>query len=249
MYYAAYGNNLSERTMSIVCPHSTKIGTGLLKGYALHFKGEPGNAYATVEKCDGCEVPVVVWEIASSDLRKLDDAEWYPTLYGREKVDVTINDNIITVFMYAMNPFRSIHIPNRRYYDGIMQSYNSYGFDVKGLIAAYNEALTNKPMVYSDKSLQGKALLDAIGLSTDDKLNKLVTNVKVGDVVYVAMDIPNSIHRQPHTAEVLCMVDGTVTVRVVDHPSRSVLVLDIYDRRICHTRDECHEICLNALGM
>ena len=74
----AYGSNLCIEQMAQRCPTAKIYGKGLLEGYKLAFQGRPNNAYATIVKSVGDEVPVIVWEIEPRDEKALDMYEGYP---------------------------------------------------------------------------------------------------------------------------------------------------------------------------
>ena len=64
-YYLAYGSNLNRKQMQMRCPGAKVIGTALLEGYELLFKGSKTGFYLTIEpKADGV-VPVAVWEVTA----------------------------------------------------------------------------------------------------------------------------------------------------------------------------------------
>ena len=90
-YYLAYGSNLNERQMKARCPGAVKIGTTILEGYRLTFRGGKvgtweAKAYrrygtANIEPRKGCSVPVGIWSVTQGDERNLDRYEGYPHLY------------------------------------------------------------------------------------------------------------------------------------------------------------------------
>ena len=57
--YVAYGSNINIGQMQRRCPDAEVIGKSVLEGYRLLFRGDEGNAVATVEPQDGGEVPVL----------------------------------------------------------------------------------------------------------------------------------------------------------------------------------------------
>ena len=74
-YYLAYGSNLNKAQMQSRCPGAKPIGTALLEGYELLFKGSKTGSYLTIEpKADGV-VPIVVWEVSAEHERSLDRYE------------------------------------------------------------------------------------------------------------------------------------------------------------------------------
>jgi hypothetical protein len=79
MYYIDNGSNLNFEQMSYRCPTAKAVGSAILKGYQLLFRGYPTHAVATIEKQKGCTVPVLVWDIKHSDERALDRYEGWPS--------------------------------------------------------------------------------------------------------------------------------------------------------------------------
>ena len=64
-YYLAYGSNLNRKQMEARCPGAKPIGTALLEGYELLFKGSKTGFYLTIEpRADGV-VPIAVWEVTA----------------------------------------------------------------------------------------------------------------------------------------------------------------------------------------
>ena len=58
-YYIAYGSNTCAEQMQQRCPDSRLIGTAMLDGFELEFRG----AATIVPKC-GAQTPVLIWEIS-----------------------------------------------------------------------------------------------------------------------------------------------------------------------------------------
>lgn len=69
--YIAYGSNMDEEQMAFRCPTATLVGTAIVEGYELMFKGSRTGSYATIEPKEGSIVPVLVWEIGQMDERRL----------------------------------------------------------------------------------------------------------------------------------------------------------------------------------
>ena len=65
--YLAYGSNLNLEQMSRRCPTAEVVGTTILNNWRLMFRG-----VATVERCKGGKVPVLVWNIQPKDEAALD---------------------------------------------------------------------------------------------------------------------------------------------------------------------------------
>ena len=71
-YYLAYGSNLNIKQMAYRCPTARPVGTAVIKGYELLFKGSKTGAYLTIEKAENSSVPVAVWEVTDDDEKRLD---------------------------------------------------------------------------------------------------------------------------------------------------------------------------------
>src|SRR5690625_7348414 len=78
--YIAYGSNLNLEQMANRCPTAKVVGPSEIKGHKLVFRGPHAHAVATVEPCKGESVPVLVWQITSSDEKALDRYEGWPQL-------------------------------------------------------------------------------------------------------------------------------------------------------------------------
>lgn len=145
-YYIAYGSNLSIEQMKVRTPDAVIAGTGELKNWRLIFR-----MFATIEKCEGYSVPVLVWKISGQDEKNLDRYEGYPRFYVKKdmKIAVTSLDGEdlgeITAMVYIMSKKavndRSINpIPSRQYYSVLNAGYKRFGFDDKILAEALSEA-------------------------------------------------------------------------------------------------------------
>ena len=71
-------------------PHTKVVGASMLKDWRLLFRGAHAGAVATVEPFKGGNVPVLVWELTSSDEAALDRYEGWPFLYRKETVKVKL---------------------------------------------------------------------------------------------------------------------------------------------------------------
>ncbi len=130
-YYIAYGSNLNIAQMKHRCPDAKIIGTSMLKGWQLLFKGSKTGSYLTIERKDGSNVPIAVWEVSESDVRKLDRYEGYPDFYYKQNVLLTGAGKLMDAFVYIMHENRKIGVPSDYYVDTCLQGYESFGFDRK----------------------------------------------------------------------------------------------------------------------
>lgn len=134
-YYLAYGSNLNVRQMRYRCPDARIIGTSMIFGYRLMYKGSMTGSYLTIEKAPGYMVPVAVWEVSAEDEKNLDRYEGYPNFYYKQEVELDII-GIKTgkvrrrrCFVYIMHEERKLGIPHRSYIDTCMEGYRHFGFD------------------------------------------------------------------------------------------------------------------------
>lgn len=135
-YYLAYGLNLNKRQMRMRCPHSKAIGGFLLKGYELVFK-----YYLTVEKKEGAEVPVGIWEITAEDEECLDYYEGYPTHYRKEYIPIKVDGKKVDALIYIMNDVRGIKAPSGMYMEVCMEGYKDFNFNLHYLTDAFLKSM------------------------------------------------------------------------------------------------------------
>jgi gamma-glutamylcyclotransferase (GGCT)/AIG2-like uncharacterized protein YtfP len=145
--YIAYGSNLNLGQMKHRCPTAKILGTAVLRNYELLFRGNHGNAAATVQRCKGGKVPVLLWALQDRDEGALDIYEGFPRLYRKETVRITFRGKQIRVMMYVMNEVYPYGRPNKEYFNTILKGYQTAGFDAKIL----REAVQNSIMKGREK--------------------------------------------------------------------------------------------------
>jgi len=128
--YVAYGSNLNLRQMAIRCPTAKPVGTAMLKGWQLTFRG-----VATLEPEADAETPVGVWEITAADEVALDRYEGFPRLYRKEMVEVKLRGKPLTAMIYLMNDGMPC-LPSKWYLDAIAEGYGNLGLDTVHLTKA-----------------------------------------------------------------------------------------------------------------
>ena len=141
-YYIAYGSNLNLPQMRVRCPNARVIGTSVIDGYRLLFKGSKTGSYLTIEPKEGGKVPVVVWEVTESDEKELDRYEGYPTFYYKKTMTLDVKE-IRTgkirrkeAFVYIMHEERKLGSPSRYYIRTCLDGYRAFGFDERYLYDA-----------------------------------------------------------------------------------------------------------------
>lgn len=140
--YAAYGSNMNLEQMSVRCPASKVIGTGILEDYRLTFRGLY-KGVANIEPCKGKEVPIVLWEITEDCEAALDMYEGYPRLYEKKEIKVKIKGKSKKAMAYVMTEgyMDKPNLPTDYYLGVINQGYIENGLDTEPLKEAHLECL------------------------------------------------------------------------------------------------------------
>ena len=144
--YLAYGSNLNKAQMAYRCPDARVLGTAALVGWELLFKGSKTGSYLTVERQEGSQVPVAVWEVSEADERALDRYEGYPRFYYRKTLVLPVlHDGTGEIrrrrcFIYIMHEDRPEGMPYAEYVRTCRQGYRDFGFDQRYLDAAVERA-------------------------------------------------------------------------------------------------------------
>ena len=145
-YYIAYGSNLNIPQMRMRCPGARIIGTSVIEGYRLLFKGSRTGSYLTIEPQEGARVPVAAWEVSAENEVVLDRYEGFPTFYYKKEMELPLK-GIKTgkvrrrrVFVYIMHEDRPLGLPSRSYMETCRQGYRSFGFDEAFLERAYADS-------------------------------------------------------------------------------------------------------------
>lgn len=153
--YIAYGSNMDEGQMAYRCPNAGVIGTGMVEGYRLLFKGGKNHAYATIEPEEDGKVPVLVWEISGADERRLDRYEGFPRFYYKKEIMVWVNGRQKNAMVYIMNEHNPLNRPSCEYYQILASVYRKYGFDAPVLARAMMESCPKEnPVSITAKELK-----------------------------------------------------------------------------------------------
>lgn len=148
-YYIAYGSNLSIEQMKYRTPDAVIVGTAMLEDWRLLFR-----RYATIKKCEGFRVPVLVWKISEQDEKNLDVYEGYPKFYTKKELKIAVKslpngDDLgkLTAMVYimtkkAVKARRKNPLPHPYYYLVIERGYSAFRFDDKILKKALSEAVS-----------------------------------------------------------------------------------------------------------
>ena len=143
-YYLAYGSNLNLYHMSNMSGGARVVGTTILKGYRLVFRGSADKyAYLTIEKCPESSVPLGIFSIPMEDMEALDKYEGYPELYDRVTMPVIIDGKKEEAYIYIMKPEFGYHLPSKSYITICEEGYEDFGFDYKFLDQALETTKDN----------------------------------------------------------------------------------------------------------
>ena len=135
--YCAYGSNMDLEQMRVRCPNSKVVAVGNIEDYKLQF-----NRHATIVKQQDKNTPVVVWEIAPQDWKKLDRYEGCPSYYRKELVNVNVKGVERAALVYVMNaPDFALSPPSPMYLEGIKQGCKQHGIDTSYLNEAFKESV------------------------------------------------------------------------------------------------------------
>ena len=85
--YIAYGSNMDEEQMAFRCPTATLVGTAIVEGYELIFKGSRTGSYATIEPKEGSIVQYWFGKSVKWTKRRLDYYEGYPNFYYKKMLE------------------------------------------------------------------------------------------------------------------------------------------------------------------
>ncbi|WP_273234199.1 gamma-glutamylcyclotransferase family protein [Ileibacterium valens] len=137
-YYAAYGSNLNLEQMKWRCPDAKVIGTAVIEGYELLFKGSKTGSYLTIEPDVKNQVPVGIFEVSKADENSLDRYEGFPTFYYKKEMTIPVRltngkTKKMKIFVYIMDESRDLGLPSLHYVETCLQGYKDFGFDKKYL--------------------------------------------------------------------------------------------------------------------
>jgi len=127
--YIAYGSNLNLPQMEHRCPTAKVLGISEIKDYELLFRGSKTGSYATIEPCEGSSVPVLLWSVKPKDEIALDRYEGYPVFYKKGNMELSLNGETVSAFVYVMADGHRLGMPSDLYRKNIEEGYKTAGFD------------------------------------------------------------------------------------------------------------------------
>lgn len=145
-FYITIGDNLSFTKMAHRCPTAVPVGTAVLKGFTLNFRGMPLLSDLTLDKDENSSVTAGVWLINDEDEDVIDAHEGYPDIARKMLVKNAVitcfDGGIITsdAFFYIVDMEWGIHTPSRSYVADCCKGYTDFGLDPQPLIKASQRA-------------------------------------------------------------------------------------------------------------
>jgi gamma-glutamylcyclotransferase (GGCT)/AIG2-like uncharacterized protein YtfP len=158
MFYFAYGSNINmaqmlARTKGYM---SYPIWQGIIEDYKLSFKGTKEiGYYATIEKAERHQVPVICYNLDERLVKKLDKYEgvaqgWYHEKILTVKIKSFLGHSVeVQGAIYIMNDVINnmpiqYHTPEPIYVAKISIGYHSFGLKTEPIQSAILEILHNK---------------------------------------------------------------------------------------------------------
>ena len=134
--FAAYGVGINRADMAMRCPTAKLLGASTLRNHRLTFRGPHAAAVANIEPAKGHSVPMLVWDITSTDEAALDLYEGFPHLYEKQQVKIRLDGMLVSCMAYVMRGDRPLGKPSAFYYSTLLEGYREAGFDPNILKAA-----------------------------------------------------------------------------------------------------------------
>lgn len=135
-YYIAYGSNLNREQMRYRCPSAVAVGTGMLEGYELSFRGtRRGTGFLSIDPKEGGRVPVGIWRVTAADEASLDIYEGFPHLYRKEAIRVRLcpfcgsRAQTVEAIVYIMNDGHPVVPPSDGYFRTCEEGYYDFFLD------------------------------------------------------------------------------------------------------------------------
>ena len=139
--FAAYGVGVNRAEMAKRCPTAKLLGASTLRNHRLVFRGSHAAAVANIEPAKGWNVPVLVWNITSTDEAALDLYEGFPHLFEKQQFRLRLDSKVVNCMAYVMRGDRPLGKPSAFYYSAVLEGYKEAGFEMEILrTAAQNES-------------------------------------------------------------------------------------------------------------
>ncbi|CDI50096.1 gamma-glutamylcyclotransferase family protein [Clostridium tetani] len=102
------------------CPKAMAVGTGIVEGYKLTFRGIY-KGVANIEPCKERSVSIVLWKIAQDCERALDLYEGYPRLYIKKEDEIKVKGKTKITMVYVMtSEYTNMAVAPTEYYFNVI---------------------------------------------------------------------------------------------------------------------------------
>ena len=135
MIYVAYGSNLNKAQMAMRCPKAECLGSRILGGWRLVFRG-----VADMHQESGAMCHVGLWRITDECEEALDRYEGFPSLYLKHYFAPQDGEPMMA---YLMNS-DGISMPPSYYLESISEGYDDFGLPKSFLGEALDWTLANQ---------------------------------------------------------------------------------------------------------
>ena len=140
--YLTYSFDMDRKGMRRSHPKAKYLGTTLLQGYRLAFRGRSGYyATATIEESADVSdsVPVVLWHIPAAYEAGLEKN--CRDFYRKTDISVTLEGNSIQCIAYIIDERHPYGLPRRDYVEQLFKKYRSLKFYTYPILQAYENSV------------------------------------------------------------------------------------------------------------
>lgn len=133
MLYFAYGSNMARLHMKAHCPSAKFVAAAKLKDHQLVFDMMArvgGGGVADIRPAKGQAVEGVLWDIAETDLKQLDEYEQCPQVYRHENVEVEAKGKTHKAFAYVGARPAGRCAPSRKYLRLLVQGAEEHDLSI-----------------------------------------------------------------------------------------------------------------------
>jgi len=133
MLYYAYGSNMARLHMKAHCPSAKFVAAAKLKDHQLVFDMMArvgGGGVADIRPAKGQTVEGVLWDIAETDLKQLDEYEQCPQVYRHENVEVEAKGKPHKAFAYVGARPAGRCAPSRKYLRLVVQGAEEHDLSI-----------------------------------------------------------------------------------------------------------------------
>ena len=137
--YLTYSFDMTLKSMRRDHPQAKLLGTTMLDGYRLMFRGSVDRSLATIEKAEDYQIPVVLWQIPASYEAAIERC--CPENYHKIELEGIFEGKATPCIAYAIDEGCPYGIPSAKYMKVLVKRYISWKFCVYPLVKALDESM------------------------------------------------------------------------------------------------------------